>query len=535
MSNADGAQPKRTGGADAPHQVEDQTNTIDARLHLHAQLAWQKGIDALNRLTDSQKEGEMPTRALYARIAEETRRMRDEWDHASRNLPAPSPEPPRPAVEQKVEEILRILKNDGLGARRASPAAPTYAAIAAQAENQVLAAVAPHRPQAIRVRYNNKPTGSPTELLQEVRRDIAPGAVAVRTLRSGDVDVFVTNQAAKDQVQNGPNGPGYQILRKDYLVEVPGVPLTLQVAHGRNADNSQLIHSICEATKKIATGTQITRLRWLHQEKKDTDRSRNAAEPRVARTRGTLIVGFPTQAQQHKAIHKGLIIESQLFATRLFDNSLIATQCFNCNQWGHTQSACGKKTRCARCAGEHDTRKCDTGRVSCCNCGKTDHKAWQKGKCRAYGAYHAEIQAKRMALIRETTRARSAGNSPTTSTLSVSDYGWTTTTSSSYASSDNSRKRVRSDQGEESQGVGRPSFVTVAGRDPTQGRIPFAATPNTNFFPSSTAPPTFRAATAEPTSQGAAIPQRPSGARVGETVNTAMEIDTDASNNKTLC
>lgn len=51
------------------------------------------------------------------------------------------------------------------------------------------------------------------------------------------------------------------------------------------------------------------------------------------------------QALQHEVIQKGLVINSQLYDAHLHDHGTQVRQCFNCGQWGHKQSACGKTAK----------------------------------------------------------------------------------------------------------------------------------------------------------------------------------------------
>src|SRR5207248_2535251 len=64
----------------------------------------------------------------------------------------------------------------------------------------------------------------------------------------------------------------------------------------------------------------------------------------------------------------------------------------------HTQSACGKQTKCGQCTGPHDTKECPKERVSCVHCGKP-YKAWQRGVCKTFQSYLERIQAKRITLL----------------------------------------------------------------------------------------------------------------------------------------
>ena len=66
-------------------------------------------------------------------------------------------------------------------------------------------------------------------------------------LHNGDIDVALPTEAARDSAQAIPSTKEFKIFKKDYLVEIPGVPITVPVAEGRAADNSRLTQAICEA------------------------------------------------------------------------------------------------------------------------------------------------------------------------------------------------------------------------------------------------------------------------------------------------
>jgi hypothetical protein len=68
--------------------------------------------------------------------------------------------------------------------------------------------------------------------------------VVIRQLRSGDIDITVPDEVTKDRAHGLLSTDDIKILRKDYLVEVLGVPLTTQVAYGKLADNSKLVEVI---------------------------------------------------------------------------------------------------------------------------------------------------------------------------------------------------------------------------------------------------------------------------------------------------
>jgi hypothetical protein len=299
------------------------------------------------------------------------------------------------------------------------------------------------------------------EILKEIKKTI-PAAAAIRVLRSGDIDIAVPDEAIRDRAQGIPPTQDLKIHRKDFLVEVPGVPMSIPVAEGRQASNETLANRIREASKSLSPGLQITRITWLYSEKQ-LSRMRQEGKPR-----GSLLVGLATEEMRRIAVQGGLVINAQLYDVRLFERSLTKTQCYNCQQWGHTQIACVKKARCARCAGPHQTRDCKEKRVSCANCGK-GHSAWQMRQCGSYQRYHEDIQRKRVTLQAQTTRIRAASPKHYQQPLEQGS-GWTTI----------SRKRGREDspRGEVQRRVGRPSNIEQAARDPNQGRISLTARPS---------------------------------------------------------
>ena len=261
---------------------------------------------------------------------------------ATRPVPQTTQEKETKAQLDRIEAGITKIQKETRKGGPLGPGVPpvqgqTWAAVAAQAARTANTVAAPQR-ATVRVRLEESQGQEPGELLKTIQRTI-PSAYALRTLNSGDVDVHVPSQTTKDQILNGPDAPGLKILRKDYLLEVPGVPLKTPINSGRNADNSELIQSICEATKRLVPGIAISRIRWLHAPEAQAKRQANpsSAQREPEKTRGTLIIGVPTQAIQQKIIKRGIVIESQLFETRLFENSLIVKQCYRCNQWGHTK------------------------------------------------------------------------------------------------------------------------------------------------------------------------------------------------------
>ena len=314
----------------------------------------------------------------------------------------------RPTCEKGVEGRLKAIE-ESLKALTApnKGQTPSWAAVAAGSTRPASYPPAPP-PTRHNVRISMpqaKGLGN-REILEEVRKTI-PEAAAIRTLQSGDIDVTVPTEAAKERAQSLSPSGDLKVHKHDYLIELPGVPLTTRVVHGRQADNGGLATSICEASKQLSPGLRITRIFWLYNDKQVT-RMREAGKQR-----GSLIIGVSSEEMRRTAIKGGIVIDAQLFEARFFETAFRKTQCYKCQQWGHTQAACVKPARCGNCAGPHNTRDCPGERISCANCGD-GHKTWNLDRCRAYQRYHEAIQRRRAEAQIQATRIRDAGDKHTT-------------------------------------------------------------------------------------------------------------------------
>ena len=83
----------------------------------------------------------------------------------------------------------------------------------------------------------------------------------IRVLHSGDIDVTVPDETAKDRVYRLLLIDELRIFKKDYLVELPEVPLSVRVVEEKRVDNSQLTAAIYVVSKTIILELQITRIR----------------------------------------------------------------------------------------------------------------------------------------------------------------------------------------------------------------------------------------------------------------------------------
>lgn len=72
------------------------------------------------------------------------------------------------------------------------------------------------------------------------------------------------------------------------------------------------------------------------------------------------------------------------------------TQCFRCQQWGHSSINCGLPARCVKCSETHDKGSCPRtsreGDPTCCNCGGS-HTSNHRG-CPAYKKHLEKLKAR---------------------------------------------------------------------------------------------------------------------------------------------
>jgi hypothetical protein len=91
------------------------------------------------------------------------------------------------------------------------------------------------------------------EILKEVKKIILRVA-AIRILHSGDIDIIISDKAFKDRAHGLPLTEKLKIYKKDYLIKVPNIPLSVRVACEKEADNTYLTTAICEASRTVFSG-----------------------------------------------------------------------------------------------------------------------------------------------------------------------------------------------------------------------------------------------------------------------------------------
>ena len=72
--------------------------------------------------------------------------------------------------------------------------------------------------------------------------------------------------------------------------------------------------------------------------------------------------------EANECILSGIKIGSRCYQPHKYSPQFQIKQCFNCQGFGYKSEVCTKETKCAYCAGNHDTRKCKSTIKKCANC-----------------------------------------------------------------------------------------------------------------------------------------------------------------------
>src|SRR5277367_2207036 len=101
-------------------------------------------------------------------------------------------------------------------------------------------------------------------------------------------------------------------------------------------------------------------------------RSRNPNAPTQS-----IIISMKHSEEADECMADGMSIERRWFRPERYTPQCRVNQCFNCQGYGHKANVCTRKTRCGKCAQEHDTRECESETMQCANC-KDSHHAWHQ-------------------------------------------------------------------------------------------------------------------------------------------------------------
>ena len=73
-------------------------------------------------------------------------------------------------------------------------------------------------------------------------------------LYSGDIDIIILNKASKNRTRGLLLTEEFKIFKKNYLIEVPNILLSVRVACEKEADNTHLVTAIYEASRIVSPG-----------------------------------------------------------------------------------------------------------------------------------------------------------------------------------------------------------------------------------------------------------------------------------------
>ena len=94
----------------------------------------------------------------------------------------------------------------------------------------------------------------------------------------------------------------------------------------------------------------------------------------------SMIVKTASAEEVNALIEKGLSERQDIKTCELFERGCRMTQCFNCQQYEHTDRVCKMSIKCRHCAESHDTKVCshllDKIKRRCMICMKSGHEAW---------------------------------------------------------------------------------------------------------------------------------------------------------------
>ncbi|XP_044715330.1 uncharacterized protein HRG_10909 [Hirsutella rhossiliensis] len=205
----------------------------------------------------------------------------------------------------------------------------------------------------------------PPEIVQAVNRAFgATVAIAARVLRSGDTVITFEKDAKQYRMRTDwlrdAFGPQATLSQGGYTLIVKGVPIKAL----QDRDNET-------ATKAIAAENKVEVIRL---------RARRAKGAGATKT--TLILTVDGVNAANKICDQGLLLQSELFNSEPYDDSLDPKQCFRCYQMGHLARYCEAKPTCGRCGTDpHPDNECPAALGQsphkCPLCGGA-HPAWDR-------------------------------------------------------------------------------------------------------------------------------------------------------------
>jgi hypothetical protein len=315
----------------------------------------------------------------------------------------------------------------------------------------------------ILIRGNSLPADlakrTPAEITQAINQTTSQqGAIAARKLPSGDTVVTFKDVAAKEW-----HSKNNQWIQQAFGEQAKEACKTFAVlVKGLRRDDLQ-------GVTEEAFGKEIG-LRAV-------DKVKFRLPSNQGYTRATVLVTLTSLEEACKACDQGIVWNAQLFDCEPYWAVLEPKQCFKCWKWGHIQRYCRKLALCGRCGarahgegGKAGEAQCPThsGRLACrCPTCGGNHPAWDR-ECR--GRTRAREEAREAYQYRP--RAFEAPQKePSTR---PPQWAFTTPQEDEEGYQRVGSKRLRA------QPRGRPTYLAVAGRDPSQTRLSLGlGTPST--------------------------------------------------------
>ena len=203
--------------------------------------------------------------------------------------------------------------------------------------------------------------------------------VAARRLQSGDVLLNLASLEARESLEKVTKWASQgqyksaTVLRQSFTVAVDGMCL----ARFNEEEKEPAMKQMERENKVLHPHLEIIDFKLPPVAKRPDTLGRS-------KRYSTVLVSVATTGMHDDILDKGITEGGSLKTTRPWDRAADIRQCYRCQGYGHITTRCEGKTRCAICAGEHDTREHKSLVVKglakedlkCAACEQNGHPAW---------------------------------------------------------------------------------------------------------------------------------------------------------------
>jgi len=158
----------------------------------------------------------------------------------------------------------------------------------------------------------------PKEVVRIITENLRVPLAAAHRLPLGDIKAFFFKEEDKAKALSLPSSTLLKIkarfLQEDYLVEVLAVPASLQIQHGKEADNQEIIQQIEDDNRQWNPTIRISRISRIHGERSLVPK----LGQQVVRSTST-IVYLKSQESQKAVILHSLVINGRKYATQIYN------------------------------------------------------------------------------------------------------------------------------------------------------------------------------------------------------------------------